>query len=167
MKLSSSLAVLLLLHAMDASAACNLDSGYTTFGLASGATPAEAPPDALDAPKLKAVGITRGVGGVPGSCDGTGILVLDLKLPGGDYKLDEIGIEFEVLSANSPVAVFPTTPIAITTGKRRSEILVMWPDEAPSVQKPLLMEVQARAVTHGYLRGPATRFIVDSRELGK
>ncbi|MFT3757161.1 MAG: hypothetical protein QM769_14710 [Pseudoxanthomonas sp.] len=166
MKRFCSLAALLLLS-FEATAACSMDTGYTVFGLVDGASPADAPADALDAPKLKPISITRGVGGAPGSCDGTGILVLDLKLPGGDYKPDQIGIEFEVLNTNSSATVFPVMPITLTAGKRRNEILVMWPDEAPSVQRPLQMEVLARAVTHGYLRGPATRFIIDSSILGR
>ncbi|MFT3762199.1 MAG: hypothetical protein QM761_06225 [Pseudoxanthomonas sp.] len=164
MRVSFSLAALLLSYAAGVSAACNLETGLAPFEMAAGVRPADAMPDALEAPKVKVVSITRGVGGAPGSCDGTGILVLDLKASGGDYKLSELGFEFRVVATDSPYAVFPAEPVAITTGKRRSELLFMWSDDAPAAQKPLVMEVEVRAVTRGYLRGPPARFTVDSRE---
>ena len=153
----------MVLYATDVSA-CTLTTGYKPFELAVDARPGDAPDDTLRTPEVETISITRGVGGAPGTCAGSGILVLDLKWPRGDYKIDEIGFEFRVVSMDSAYAVFPAEPIAIITEKRRSEVLFLWPDDPPTQQKPLRMEVEVRAVTRDYLRGPPMRFTIDSSQ---
>ena len=165
MKVQFTLLPALLLQAATASAACSLDTGLAPFRINDGTVSSDAMPDTMEAPKLKVESITRGIGGIPGSCDGTGILVVDLKWPGGDYKIDEVGFEFRVVAMESPYAVFPAEPVAVTSDKKRNEVLFMWPDDPPALQKPLVMEVEVRGITHDNLRGPPARFVVDSREL--
>lgn len=145
--------------------ACGLNTHLAPFALNAGAAPSEAPEDTLKAPELKVTEITRGLGGAAGTCDGSGLLGLRLDWPRGDYKLDQIGFEFRVVSADTPYAVFPAEPVTVVSDSRRANLLFLWPDDAPGQQKPLRMEVEVRAVTHDYQRGPPTRFIVDSNEL--
>lgn len=153
----------MLLYAVDVSA-CALTTGYKQFELEVDARPSDAPDDTLRMPEVEVVSITRGVGGAPDTCAGSGILVLDLKWPRGEYKIDDVGFEFRVVSMDSSYAVFPAEPIAIITDKRRAEFLLLWPDDPPAQQKPLRMEVEVRAVTRGYLRGPPMRFTIDSTQ---
>lgn len=144
---------------------CGLDSHHAPFQVDPGTTPADAPEDTLRAPELKALRLDRGVGGVPGSCDGSGFLTLRLDWPRGDYRIDQVGFEFRVVSTQSPYAVFPAEPVAVTTGDRRSELLFFWADDPPGQQQPLRMEVEVRAVTRNNLRGPPARLVIDSQAL--
>lgn len=157
------LAFSMALYAADASA-CTLTTGYKPFELVVDASPGDAPADTLQMPEVEEVSITRGVGGAAGTCDGSGILVLELKWPRGAYKIDEVGFEFRVVAMDSPYAVFPAEPIAVTADKRRTELLFLWPDDPPAGQKPLRMQVEVRAVTREYLRGPPVRFTIDSSQ---
>lgn len=144
---------------------CGLDTHHAPFQVDAGTTPVDVPEDTVRIPELKALRLDRGVGGAPGTCDGSGILTLRLDWPRGDYKIDQIGFEFRVVSAQAPYAVFPATPVAVTTGERRSEVLFFWPDDAPGRQQPLSMQVEVRAVTRGNLRGPAAELTIDSQDL--
>ncbi|MGS1078945.1 hypothetical protein [Pseudoxanthomonas beigongshangi] len=144
--------------------ACGLNTHMTPFELQAGATPSDAAEDSLRAPELKVTEITRGLGGAPGTCDGSGLLGVRLEWPRGDYKLEDIGFEFRVVSADSPYALFPAEPVRVISDSRRAELLFLWPDDAPGQQKPLRIEVEVRAVTRDYRRGPVARFSVDSTE---
>lgn len=142
--------------------ACGLNTRMAPFELRAGATPSDAPEDSLKAPELKVTEITRGLGGAAGTCDGSGLLGVRLDWPRGDYKLEDIGFEFRVISTDAPYAMFPAEPVRVISDSRRTELLFLWPDDAPAQQKPLRLEVEVRAVTRDYLRGPPTRFTVDS-----
>lgn len=142
--------------------ACNLNTHMRPFALEDGVAPKEAPEDTLRAPELKVTEVTRGLGGVPGTCDGSGLLGIRLEWPRGDYKIEDIGFEFRVVSAEWSYAVFPAEPVAVVSDSRRAELLFLWPDDAPAQQKPLRMEVEVRAVTRDYLRGPPVRLTIDS-----
>lgn len=156
--------VLALLPAQMAGA-CNLNTHWTPFVIDAGATPTDAPEDAMQAPELKLTEVTRGLGGVPGTCDGSGLLGIRLDWPRGDYKIEQIGFEFRVVGGEDVPAIFPAEPVAVDASSRRANLLFLWPDDAPSAQKPLRVEVEVRAVTRGYLRGPPTRLVIDSRDL--
>ena len=145
--------------------ACNLNTHMRAFELQEGAAPKDAPEDTLRAPELRVTEVTRGLGGAPGTCDGAGLLGIRLDWPRGDYKLEDIGFEFRVLSAETSYAVFPAEPVAVVSDSRRAELLFLWPDAAPGEQKPLRMEVEVRAVTRDYLRGPPVRLAIDSTNL--
>ncbi len=142
--------------------ACALSTHMKPFALEEGATPRDAPEDAMRAPELRVTEITRGLGGSPGTCDGSGLLGVRLEWPRGDYALDQVGFEFRVIATDAPYAVFPAEPVAVISDSRRANLLFIWPDDAPAQQKPLRMEVEVRAVTKDYMRGPPTRFIIDS-----
>jgi len=156
--------VLALLPAQMAGA-CNLNTNLTPFVLDAGATPTNAPEDAMQAPELKVTEVTRGLGGPLGTCDGSGLLGIRLDWPRGDYKLEQIGFEFRVIGGDNPPAIFPAEPVAVISTSRRANLLFLWPDDAPAQQKPLRLEVEVRAVTRGYLRGPPTRLVIDSSNL--
>lgn len=156
--------VLALLPAQMAGA-CSLNTNLTPFVLDAGATPTDAPEETLQAPELKVTEVTRGLGGAAGTCDGSGLLGIRLDWPRGDYKLEQIGFEFRVLGGDDVPAIFPAEPVAVTATSRRANLLFLWPDVAPSQQKPLRLEIEVRAVTRGYLRGPPTRLVIDSSDL--
>lgn len=145
--------------------ACNLNTNLSPFVLDAGATPANATEDSLQTPELKVTEITRGLGGAAGSCDGSGLLGIRLDWPRGDYKLDQVGFEFRVVGGDDVPAIFPAEPMAASSTSRRVNLLFLWPDVAPAQQKPLRLELEVRAVTRGYLRGPPTRLLIDSSAL--
>ncbi|GGD42877.1 hypothetical protein [Pseudoxanthomonas indica] len=145
--------------------ACSLNTNLLPFALEAGAAPANAPDETLQAPELKVTEITRGLGGAAGSCDGSGLLGIRLDWPRGDYKLDQVGFEFRVVGGDDVPAIFPAEPVAVTSTSRRVNLLFLWPDVPPGEQKPLRLELEVRAVTHGYLRGPPTRLFVNSSDL--
>lgn len=144
--------------------ACGLNTHLAPFAIDAGATASDAPEDTLEAPELRVTEITRGIGGPPGTCDGSGLLGVRLTWPRGDYDLDQVGFEFRVVSTEAPYALFPAEPVAVISTSRRADLLFLWPDDAPAQQKPLRMEVEVRAVTHDYRRGPPARFTIDSSE---
>ena len=159
-------AMLVLAFAAGARAqSCGLDAHHVPFQAAPGTTPVDVPEDTLRTPELKVLHLDRGVGGAPGTCDGSGILTLRLDWPRGEYKIDQIGFEFRAVSPQPPYAVFPSGPVAVTTGERRSELLFFWADDPPASQKPLYLEVEVRAGTRGNLRGPPATLTIDSRDL--
>lgn len=144
---------------------CGLDTHHAPFQADSGTTPVDVGEDTLRIPELKVLRLDRGVGGAPGTCDGSGILTLRLDWPRGEYKIDQIGFEFRTVSPQPPYEVFPAEPVAVTTGERRSELLFFWPDDPPGRQKPVYLQVEVRAVTRGNLRGPPVTLTIDSRDL--
>ncbi len=144
--------------------ACGLNTRMAPFELQAGATPSDAPEGTIEAPELRVTEITRGLGGAPGTCDGSGLLGVRLDWPRGDYALEDVGFEFRVISAEAPYAVFPAEPVRVISDSRRADLLFLWPDDAPAQQKPVRMEVEVRAVTHDYRRGPPARFRVDSTD---
>ena len=144
---------------------CGLDSHHAPFQPDPGTTPVDVPEETLQVPELKALRLDRGVGSIPGRCDNLGILTLRLDWPRGEYKIDQVGFEFQVVSPQDPLAVFPLEPIKVTTGDRRSEVLFFWPDVPPAEQRPMHMQVEVRAVTRGNLRGPVATLTIDSSEL--
>ncbi len=159
-------AMLLLACAAGARAqTCGLDTHHVQFQPDAGTTPVDVPEDTLRIPELKLMHVDRGVGGAPGSCDGSGILTLRLDWPRGEYKIDQIGFEFRTVSPRATYEVFPAEPVAVTTGERRSELLFFWRDDPPASQKPLYLQVEVRAVTRGNLRGPPAMLTIDSRDL--
>lgn len=163
--LGPSVAVLALACSMTAHAqSCGLDSHHVPFQVDPDTKPTDVDEETLRTPELKALRLDRGIGGASG-CDGSGILTVRLDWPRGDYKIDQVGFQFRVVSSQSPYAVFPAEPVAVITGDRRSELLFFWPDDPPGRQQPLHMEVEVRAVTRGNLRGPPTLFTVDSADL--
>ena len=147
-----------------AAMACGLNTHIAPFEIDAGAEPTDAPEDTLQSPELRITEITRGLGGAPGTCDGSGLLGLRLDWPRGEYSLDQVGFEFRIVSSNNDMTMFPTAPVKVITDSRRANVLFFWTDVAPSQQQPLRVEVEVRAVTKGYVRGPATRLIVDSSE---
>lgn len=144
-------------------AACSMSSGYEPFEISKDAQPLDAPEDALGAPKAEVVSVTRGVGGVPGSCDASGILVLSVKPRSGDYKADDLGYEFKVLGNGAGKQAFPAGAVAIPKSNGRGELVLGWADDAPGQQRPLQLQVEVREITRGYLRGPATVVYIDTR----
>ena len=163
--LGPSVAVLMLACGMDAHAqSCGLDSHHVPFQTDPGTTPTDVDEETVRVPELKALRLDRGIGGASG-CDGSGILTLRLDWPRGDYKIDQVGFEFRVVTTQSPYAVFPAEPVAVTTGERSSELLFFWPDEPPGRQQPLRMEVEIRAVTRNNLRGPPAKLTMYSQDL--
>ncbi|MBP3985224.1 hypothetical protein J5837_12480 [Pseudoxanthomonas helianthi] len=164
--LGRSVAVLVLACSAAAHAqSCGLNSHHVPFQVDAGTTPTDVDEETVRAPELKALRLDRGIGGAPGTCDGSGILTLRLDWPRGDYAIDQVGFEFRVVASQSPYAVFPAEPVAVTTGDRRSELLFFWPDDPPGRQQPLRMEVEVRAVTRNNLRGPPARLTIDSLDL--
>ncbi len=164
--LGPSVAVLVLACSMSAHAqSCGLDSHHVPFRTDPGTAPTDADEETVRIPELKVLRLDRGIGGAAGTCDGSGILTLRLDWPRGDYRIDQVGFEFRVVTTQSPYAVFPAEPVAVTTGERRSELLFFWPDDPPGRQQPLRMDVEVRAVTRGNLRGPPALFTVDSQDL--
>ena len=160
------LALLALAGAFQAKAQnCGLDSHHVPFQPDSGTTPVDVPEETLPAPELKALRLDRGVGSIPGRCDNLGILTLRLDWPRGDYKIDQVGFEFRVVSPQDPLPVFPAEPVAVTTGDRRSEVLFFWPDAPPAQQRPMHMLVEVRAVTRGNLRGPVATLDINPEDL--
>ncbi len=170
MKAFAALGIMYLALAAHAGLACSLDTGMQPFALeadGSNSPSGRAGQDeVLEAPELEVTGLTRGIGGSSGSCNGTGLLSIRLNWPRGDYKLEDIGFVFKVVSQGDAYPIFPAQPIAVTNGKRRADLLFMWDDDVPAQQKPVYMEVEVRAVTHGNELGPATRLVVDSRNSG-
>lgn len=154
-----------LLLPMQAAWACGMNTHTKPFVLAEGATPSDAPVDTLRAPELRVIEVTRGLGGAEGMCDGQGLLGIRLTWPRGDYDLNQVGFEFRVVAMDSPYTVFPAEPVAAVSDTRRADMLFFFPDDAPGQQKPLRMEVEVRAVTRNYQRGPATRLVIDSTDL--
>lgn len=141
-------------------AACGLSTHIAPFEIDAGAAPTDAPEDTLQTPELRVTEITRGLGGAPGTCDGSGLLGVRLDWPRGDYALDQVGFEFRIVSSNNEMTVFPTSPVKVVTDGRRANVLFFWTDVAPAQQQPLRMEVEVRAVTRGNVRGPATRLVI-------
>ncbi len=142
---------------------CAMSTGYVPFEISKDAQPLQAPDNALDAPRAELVSVTRGVGGAAGSCDAQGILVLSVKAKGGSYKADDLGFEFAVRGDGDAGHAFPARAVAIGKDNARNELLLTWPDDAPAQQKPLQLDVEVRAVTHGDLLGPATVLHIDTR----
>lgn len=159
-----SIAVGLFLSALASqSLACGLKKGYVPFEYAPGAVAQEAAPDTLDAPDPTLVEVVRGVGGAPGTCDGTGMAVVRLKWSDGDYRLSDVGFEFRVVWGQAAQSMFPKGPIALAPDIKRDELVFMWNDDAPGQQQPLQMQVEVRAVTRDRLYGPAATFFIDTR----
>ncbi len=167
MKAFAALGIMYLALAAHVGQACSLDTGMQPFAAGMDALPkAAGHDDELEAPELEVTGLTRGIGGRIGSCDDTGLLSIRLNWPRGDYKIEDIGFEFKVVSSDEAYPIFPATPIAVTSGKRRADLLFMWDDDVPAQQKPVYMEVEVRAVTHGNVLGPPARLVIDSRVSG-
>jgi hypothetical protein len=147
-------------------AACGMKTGYVPFEYAAGATAHEAEPKVLKAPKVALMDVIRGVNANagPGSCDGSGMVIVKLKWSGGDYRPDEVGFEFRVVSGQTANAGFPDGPVALAPDIQRDELTFLWDDDAPSQQQPLQMEVEVRAVTRDHLYGPASTFTIDTRD---
>ena len=154
---------LLSLYALQAEA-CNLKTGLAPFVVDGSAVSRPAPEDALEAPEVKLVGVVRGVGGTAGSCDGSGMLILRLEAPDGDYEPSELGYEFRLVSAQSPYRMLPDAPVAVSADASRNEVVLLWPDDAPGQQQPVQMQIEVRAVTRDGQFGPATALAVDTRD---
>jgi hypothetical protein len=145
-------------------AACDLKTGYVPFAYADGAVPHDAEPKALREPEPKLIDVVRGVGGGPGSCDGSGMAIVRLKYSGGDYRLADIGFEFHVVSGQPQVQVFPDGPVALAPDIQRDELVFLWNDVAPAQQQPLRMQVEVRAVTRDHALGTVATFEIDTRD---
>ncbi|KRG70634.1 hypothetical protein [Pseudoxanthomonas dokdonensis] len=144
--------------------ACGLETGLQPFAIVDNSQ--DSGDGELEAPEIEVTNVTRGIGAGIGRCDDVGLLSVRLLWPRGDFKVDEVGFVFKVVSGEAPSEMFPDSPVAVVGNSRRNNILFMWNDSAPSQQKPFRLEVEARAVTHDNRLGPATRFIVDSRGQG-
>ena len=104
MQLTCTLAIFACLFAADA-AACNLSTGTAPFAVA--AVPSAEAGDALRAPALEMVSLTRGING-RASCDASGLLTMSVEWPRGtDYKLRELGFEFRVVGGEDRLSIFP------------------------------------------------------------
>lgn len=133
-------------------AACNLSTGTTPFAVAG--PPAVETGDALRAPGLEMVSLTRGING-RASCDASGLLTLSVEWPRGtDYKLRELGFEFRVVGGEDRWSIFPKTPVTGRVDGRRSEFVFLWQDGPPAEQRPIDLVVEVRAVTPDNRRGP-------------
>lgn len=154
---------LLSLHALQAGA-CNLKTGLVPFPVDEAAVSRPAPEDALDAPEIRLMTVVRGVGGAAGSCDGSGMLILRLEAPDGDYEPNELGYEFRLVSAQSPYRMLPDAPVAVSADASRNEVVLLWPDDVPGQQQPVHMQIEVRAVTHDGQFGPAAILDVDTRD---
>ncbi|KRA44259.1 hypothetical protein [Pseudoxanthomonas sp. Root630] len=151
MQLKYALAICACLVMADA-AACNLSTGTTPFTVA--ATPAAEAGDALRAPALEMVSLTRGING-RASCDTSGLLTVSVEWPRGtDYKLRDLGFEFRVVGGEDRLSIFPGTPVAGRVDGRRSEFVFVWQDGPPAQQQPIDLVVEVRAVTPDNRRGP-------------
>lgn len=151
MQLKCALAICAFLVAADA-AACNLSTGTMPFAVA-GPSTADAG-DALRAPSLEMVSLTRGING-RASCDASGLLTLSVEWPRGtDYKLRDLGFEFRVVVGEDRWSIFPKTPVAGRVDGRRSEFVFLWQDGPPAEQQPIDLVVEVRAVTPDNRRGP-------------
>ena len=151
MQLTCTLAIFACLFAADA-AACNLSTGTAPFAVA--AVPSAEAGDALRAPALEMVSLTRGING-RASCDASGLLTMSVEWPRGtDYKLRELGFEFRVVGGEDRLSIFPKAPVTGRVDGRRSEFVFFWRDEPPAQQQPIDLVVEVRAVTPDNRRGP-------------
>ena len=115
---------------------------------------AKAERDALRAPALEMVSLTRGING-RASCDASGLLTMSVEWPRGtDYKLRELGFEFRVVGGEDRLSIFPKAPVTGRVDGRRSEFVFLWQDGPPAQQQPIDLVVEVRAVTPDNRRGP-------------
>lgn len=154
---------LLVLPALQAGA-CDLKTGLVPFETDAAAISRPAPEDALEAPEVELVGAVRGVGGAAGSCDASGMLILRLRAPDGDYEPAELGYEFRAVQAQPSYPMLPATPVAISAEAKRDEVVLLWTDAAPAQQQPLQLHIEVRALTRDGQFGPAATLIVDTRD---
>ena len=130
MQLTCTLAIFACLFAADA-AACNLSTGTAPFAVA--AVPSAEAGDALRAPALEMVSLTRGING-RASCDASGLLTMSVEWPRGtDYKLRELGFEFRVVGGEDRLSIFPKAPVTGRVDGRRSEFVFLDSPRAPDL----------------------------------
>lgn len=159
MQLKYALAICACLVVADA-AACSLSTGTTPFAVA-GAPTVEAG-DALRAPALEVVSLTRGING-RASCDASGLLTLSVEWPRGtDYRLRDLGFEFQVIGGDDRLSIFPKTPVAGRIDGRRSEFVFLWQDGPPAEQRTIDLIVEVRAVTPDNRRGPPAQLRISA-----
>lgn len=145
-----------LLLAVSEAGACGMSSTAVPFQTAQ-TTARDAPPVELPPPPAVVTQIVRGIGSNHSNCNDTGLLTIVVDWPRGKYKLREVGFEFVPVGGSAAYEIFPQGPVQGREERRRSEFLFLWRDGPPSQQKPIDMQVDVRAVTEDYLRGPATR----------
>lgn len=105
--------------------------------------------------------VQRGSGATDASCNDAGIIELELAWPtSSEYKLEEIGFYFRVVSGTPPDLIFPLVPITGRIERQRMRFAFAWLDGHPSKQLPLELRVEVFAVNRGLEIGPSAYFVV-------
>ncbi|MEO8364673.1 MAG: hypothetical protein ABI538_00560 [Pseudoxanthomonas sp.] len=140
--------------------ACGMTSKLTAYEPVAGSVPVTQAHALLPAPVAVVTGFVRGIGPKHSTCDDTGLLSVEIEWPRGEYKLRDLGFEFKVVSGTTAYAIFPEGPVQAPISGRRGDFLFMWQEGEPSLQQPIDLQVEVRAVTRDNLRGPPTRIVV-------
>lgn len=153
------LVLLCALPAQQAAAACVFTSNLSPFRASATALVDD---QALPAPEVESVSVTRGTGG-GASCDQMGFVSVKLRWPrGSDYDLDEVGFEYRVVQGQAPEGLLPAGLVSAPASGRKAEHLFTWDDVLPGRQQAMHLQLEVRAVTPDSRRGPPAMLRVDA-----
>jgi hypothetical protein len=88
-----------------------------------------------------------------------GLLTLSVTLPeGSNFKSNDLGVYFRVLSGTAPDKIFPELPLISVSSDPRNLLGLYWLDGAPDGRTPLNLKVEAFFVGEDLGIGPTTVF---------